>query len=87
MSGGLRHASTLSGTEKRTKKIKACPHKKGVNTGTLPPVGKARGALQSLQTIGTFEWENAVVKAMQEGQRKERNSERGFGTNVFFLLQ
>ena len=53
----------------------------------LPPVGKASGLLHSLQTTGTLEWENAVVKATHVGHLRERNSECGFGTRVFFLQQ
>ena len=51
-----------------------------------PPVGVASGVWQPLQKTGVFECENAVVTAVHVGQRSARNSERGFGTRVFFLF-
>ena len=51
-----------------------------------PPVGVASGVWQFLQKTGTLECENAVVSCVQDGQRREMNSERGFGTSVFFLF-
>ena len=51
-----------------------------------PPVGVASGVWQPLQKTGTLECENAVVNCVHVGQRRERNSERGFGTSVFFLF-
>ena len=51
-----------------------------------PPVGVANGVWQFLQKTGTFECENAVVRAVHDGHLNERNSERGFGTSVFFLF-
>ena len=51
-----------------------------------PPVGVASGVWQFLQKTGTLECENAVVSPVQDGQRRERNSERGFGTSVIFLF-
>ena len=51
-----------------------------------PPVGVASGVWQPLQKTGTLECENAVVNCVHVGQRSERNSERGFGTSVFFLF-
>jgi len=50
-----------------------------------PPVGLASGTPQPWQRTGTVECEKAVVRPVQELHRSEMYSERGFGTNVFFL--
>ena len=46
----------------------------------------ASGVWQLLQKTGMLACENASVTFAQDGQRSERNSERGFGTSVFFLF-